>query len=422
MSRNSQSRGTRSGTIWSGSFITLTLSNFCNLFSQLMIITTLPLYSKALGASATLIGFVAGSFAITAIIFGPLASPAFDSFSKKKIFAGFIAFIGVLVISYSFVHSVVGLIVIRMLHGCAMGVTGPVALALVSEILPQGKVGMGISVFSLGQALAEALGPAAAIFIIGAIGYPGTFRVCACFMALGIILAFATKEPKQSPRIPYRFSFSRIISARSLPPAIVVFMLSAANACIISLLAIYGNLLGVAGIGAYFTIAAGMLLATRPIYGKLAERVGYPKIVILGLCFFICALVVISMSTQLWHFLCAAVVSACGYGACLPLIQAMCIQSETRDHSGTAGNTFFLLFNAAQFVGPFAAGAIVQAFLGIGTSEAGAYSAMYLILAGFVAISLIVFLLLRRKIMGNIEAARKADEAVNPLSEGDANV
>ncbi|MBR2834802.1 MAG: hypothetical protein IKE43_03695 [Coriobacteriales bacterium] len=56
---------------------------FFNSFGQATAGTVLPLFARDLGATTSVIGFVAGAFAITALAIRPFAGPAFDSFSKN---------------------------------------------------------------------------------------------------------------------------------------------------------------------------------------------------------------------------------------------------------------------------------------------------------------------------------------------------
>ncbi len=89
--------------------------------------TVLPLYMHALGAATSIVGFVSGAFAVTAILMRPFVGPAFDSFPKKRLLMIAMVLICIAMASYAVVDSVPAVIVGRFVHGLGMGCTGPSA-------------------------------------------------------------------------------------------------------------------------------------------------------------------------------------------------------------------------------------------------------------------------------------------------------
>ena len=71
--------------IWNTTFINILVVNFCHQMGQQMMNTLVPKYANALGANAYTVGLLSSVFAISSLLIRPVSTPAFDSFSKKKL-------------------------------------------------------------------------------------------------------------------------------------------------------------------------------------------------------------------------------------------------------------------------------------------------------------------------------------------------
>ena len=88
---------------------------------QFMMNTLIPKYADHLGATASIVGLVSSMFAVTALAIRPLAGPAFDFFSKKKLLMLAIGVIALAFVGYSLSSSVQMVMVFRLLHGFGVG-------------------------------------------------------------------------------------------------------------------------------------------------------------------------------------------------------------------------------------------------------------------------------------------------------------
>lgn len=399
-------KGKRAGeSIWSLTFITLFVVNLFQITAQMMMNTIIPIYARDMGAASGIIGFVTGSFAITALLIKPVASPAFDSFSKKKILFSAQVLIVICSFLYGFADNIALLIGVRMLHGVAMGCTGPLSLSLVTETLPLNHLSSGISTFSLGQALAQAIGPALGLALVDAVDFQWTFRIAGISMFMAACLILTIKEPLRTERPKYRFALNRCFAKNAVPPAILTFIFAGANTSIMSFLAIYGGLMDITQIGLYFTLHSIVLLITRPLFGRMAERHGYTKVIIPGLIAYVVAFILISQSSTLWMFLLASVVAACGFGTCSPLFQAISMESVPRNRSGAASSTSFIGMDFAQLIAPSFFGIVAERSYAATGSEVMGYSQMYLVVALVVFLGIFVYLALRKRMERNIAQA-----------------
>lgn len=406
-----------SETIWNAAFINIFII-YCTMnMSQQMMMTLIPLYAKFLGASATLVGFVSSMFAITALAIRPVASPAFDSFSKKKLLIAAMAIITTAFGFYSVSDSIAFVIAARLLHGIGMGLLGPLCLALASDALSDKKLGSGIAIFSLGQAIAQAVGPDVGLRLSGSIGYNNTFMIATAIMGLSCVLGFTIKE-KPRVREKYVISWDRIVAKEAIRPSVMMFLLVAPYACINSFLAILGGeLRGIANIGLFFTIYAVTLIATRPFIGKAADKYGFDKVIIPGILSFALSFVLIYFAKSLEWFLVASVFAALGYGTCNPSIQALCMKSVPKERRGAGGSTNYIGMDLGMLTGPVLAGFIVDQAKEAAMSEENAYALTFLAMAIPMLIALVFFIANKKRLLAD---SMKYQDANGGQEQGEA--
>ena len=96
----------------------------------------MPLFAASLGAGELLVGAIVSVSTITGIVLKPIFGWLSDRSGRRIwLFVGLAFFSGVPFL-YSFVDSATELFTIRLFHGLATAIFGPVTLALVAEMTP----------------------------------------------------------------------------------------------------------------------------------------------------------------------------------------------------------------------------------------------------------------------------------------------
>ena len=378
-------------TIWSAPYVALMATNFFQSMAAFMTNTTLPLYLDALGAATSIVGIVVGAFAITALLIRPFAGPAFDSFSRRRLLLVAQTLIAISLVGYGLVRSVPGLFCVRLLHGLGIGCFGPLAMSLVSEFLPVSRLSSGISIYALAQSFAQVIGPAVGLWLAEAIGFSNAYFVSAASVIVAMVGVFFVKEqPRERP--PYRFALNRMFAREAVPKAAVLALFCIAFSGVTSYLVLYGNLLGIEGMGMYFVVYALCLVATRPLFGKMADRFGAPRILLIGALFFAASYVMLWQVRDFTGLIAVAVVASAGFGACAPLIQSMALASVPPERRGAASNTAFTGMDVGMLIGPASAGFVIEALEPVVGNQLLAYSNMWLVMLVPLAIAFVVIL------------------------------
>ena len=392
--------------LWNRGFILIFLANLFQHMGQQTITTLVPKYANSMGATAAIVGIASSAFAISALLSKPITSPTFTVINKKKIYIAASFLLLVAYVIFYFAPNVNWLIAGRLLQGIGVGVCAPIALSIACENLPEGSFSKGVSIFSLGQAFGQAVGPSVGLKLSSALGYKNTFLICMVLIIICIAIEFFVCCNPPAPDAKYRIRLDAIIDKRAIPTAVIMIFCVIPYACISGFLAIYGELLGLKeSIGLYFTVYAVAILVLRFATGGLAEKLGYRTVLLCSLACFAVTFVLFSVSRSIVGFIAAALFAALGYGLILPNVQALCMSSVPPERRSIGSNTIFIGQDIGQFAGPWLAGMLID-FLVRRNAAGGAaedaakisaYSSAFLVLIASLVVAAIVVIFVTRK-------------------------
>ena len=378
-------------TIWTKSFISIFFTSLALNLGINMNNSILALYVDSLGAQAGVIGLLMSSFAISAILFRLVSAPIMDAFNRKHIVALATIVLSVAFFGFGLSKGIPALFGFRLLQGCGMAFGNACCLAIVADMLPKDKYSRGIGYYSLAQVMCQAVGPSVGLFLVDKLDYRGTFITVACVMLIATLLATQIKTNFTRTK-KLKLSLNRIIAKEAWLPSTLMFLVSAGASPIMTFLILFARNQGVtSNIGLYFTVYAITMLATRPLVGRLTDKLGFVKVAIPALLCSFAAFFVISSSASLLSFLFAAFISAFGVGACTPALQSLTMKAVTAERRGVASATNHIGLDLGVLVSPAIAGGIVESF---------GYAPMWYAMSVFFLIAMLVMFLFRSKIVG----------------------
>ena len=348
--------------IWNVTFISIFFANMAMSLGQFMSNSLLSVYADSLGATASAIGLLMSTFAISALLFKVVSAPAMDTYNRKHLLIGSIFLFCIVYLGYGASKSVAALMAFRLLQGCGMAFGGVCCLAMVAETLPKDKYGTGMGYYSLAQVASQAVGPTIGLWLSKLVGFHLTFVISSCVMLMAAFLAFKIKIPYKRER-KLKISLNNIIAKEALLPATSLLFLSMAFCIVNSFLIVYAEKQGITGnIGLFFMVSASTMIFTRPAVGKLTDRYGLVKIFVPAVFCDVIAFFMISYAHTLWLLLFAAFISAFGFGACQPALQTLAMKSVPNERRGAGSSTNFVGMDLGNLIGPTVAGAIAQTF------------------------------------------------------------
>jgi MFS family permease len=380
-------------TIVNRAFISIFFTNLAMNFGQSMSNTLLAKYADFLGAPATLVGLLMSLFTITSLLFKIISAPAMDTYNKKNLVLLANCILAASFFGFSASKTVHWLMVFRLLQGAGQAFSNVCCLAMVSEAIPKEKYAAGIGYFSLAQVAAQALGPTVGLWLVGLYGYSTAYIVSGIVMIMAVLSATLIRLPFQR-RKKLHISLSNVIAEEALIPAFVIMFLYMGFSAISSFLVVYAGKQEVQGnIGLFFMVYALAMLLTRPGMGRLTDRFGLVRVSVPAICLTILSFFLISFAGTLPVFLLAAFLNACGFGACVPSIQSLCMKCVRPERRGAGSSTNFIGMDVGTLIGPIIAGWI---------AETMGYPSMWrlITLSQFFAIAILVIF---RKKVGAVE-------------------
>ncbi|WML48212.1 MFS transporter [Neobacillus sp. PS3-34] len=256
------------------------------------------------------------TFAVTfvsAFLFSPVWGKIGDRYGRKKILIFSGLGMGISIFLMGFVHSVWELFFLRFFMGFFSGFI-PMSQAFISTQTPKQIAGRVLGTLQTGSITGSLLGPMLGGILADSLGYATTFKWTSISIFISALLVIATKEyridvDKKGTKSHYSSKevFSHIIRN---PILLTVLLISAlvqiAHFSIQPILSLFvSDLHGKTNVAFYSGIAfsaagLGNLLMSRS-WGKIADRYGYIKILVILL--FLAGIVYLpgAAVTQLWQ-------------------------------------------------------------------------------------------------------------------------
>lgn len=326
------------------------------------LVSTLPLYAKdALSRTDEEAGLLMTIFLISAIIVRPFTGKLLDIVGKRKMLLVSLFFYLICTILYYFITPFGGLLALRFFQGVWFSIVTTAAGSLAADIVPPTRRGAGLGYFVMSTNLAVVIGPFIALFVIQTYSYDALFILMSVLMIIGAVVALLIPKMDIVPVATKSkgFTWNDLFEKKALPIAFLASLIAFSYASVLSYLSIYAQEKGLLPLASFFFVVfAAVMLITRPFTGRIFDEKGPAFILIPGfLCFFF-GLFILSFMDSSGLFLIAGAFVGLGYGALVPSMQTLAIQSTSHQRSGYATATFFTLFDSGLAVGSYVLGII----------------------------------------------------------------
>ena len=350
--------------LWNKWYTIILLLSMVSHASTQMVAPIVTEYAVSIGASLTAAGTVAGLMSLAALFLRPFSGRFSDKYNKKILITISGAAMGLCMYAYSAFHSVQMIAVVRILHGIAFSFFSVALMAFNTAFVPKDKIGEGIGWMVVTQTVSFAVGPNIGLWLVENVGYDACFLTAAvgCVLPNVAILVVPYRQPAASQEGQKRFDINDYVSVRILPYAFLIGLFSGCNGIVNSFLSIIGTERGIANVGLFFAVYSVVMIATRPVTGKLYDEKGikfilYPCIVMSAV-----SMVLLGFAHATWMIMLAGFLKALGQGSGVPSIQAHCLKQLGRDKAGVVSSTCYMGNDIGNALAPTIGGAIATAF------------------------------------------------------------
>ena len=369
-----------------------------------------PVYIVKLGGDAAAIGAIVAVGSITALAARPGFVPLVDRRGRRTTALWSLLLEALAILFYLPVHSLGWPIyAVRMMQGAVDGTARVALFALVFDILPQGRRGEAMALFSLSGQGPAAIGPLVGEALLRYFGFDVFFCVAAM---LCLVAAVATAmlprdhlrdhlidhaRDHHSPSLPDdrsvgasaqssapadTVSYRALIFDRNLMPLwIVAFAFTFTISSRLSFVVPFAYQKNITQVGWYFALYSGIAVALRLFGGNVLDRLGVERILGPAMALLGIGVAILALTGTSGALLAAAVFGGVGHSYAYPALSAMIIAHTPSGAFGRSSVVYTSVFDSAGMLAPYVLG-IVATLWG--------YGPMFLI-SGLVSINAAVY-------------------------------
>ncbi len=331
----------------------------------------LPIFAASLGATGAILGFIVSVSTLTGMVLKPFIGIFSDRWGRRSWLIMGTAFFVIMPFIYRFVHTPEQLFVVRLMHGLATAIYGPVTLAYVAEQAGQHRAEK-LGRFGMARSAGYIAGPAAAGWLLLFMDPVGVFTLIGLMSSLVFIpvllLAESTPPIKQN-RLPLQQQISQALRSGSRTPAVwlsggLEAMVYIATYAIKVFLPIYALSIGVSVVmvGLFFATQEAVQMILKPWGGRLGDRWGYRWGICLGMIALGVTLPLLTLPKTGVGLVVLSALMGVAQAFIFPSTVALVSMRVDGQHLGAGMGLIGTLKNAGKVAGPILGGLLIQWF------------------------------------------------------------
>ncbi len=377
---------------------------FTVFLSAFQLLPTAPYRILALGGSPFAAGLFLGFLTYASAFSAPVTGALADRLGKRRMLVGCGLALTVFSLAYSVVTNYRLMLGLVLLHGVFWSGLLSASSAYITDLIPEARRAEGIGYWGLATILAIACAPAIGF----AVYRHGWSWLCAVTAGLNLLMAAIAWSLEERPRPAAThvdpFFTKGLLEWRVLVLSFTLFLYSFGYGGITSFVALYADANHIAPKGIFFTVMSVVILMTRPLSGRAADRVGYKKILFPSLTLIALGLALLAASETRTGLVASAIVFGAGLGSAYPAFVAHVMTHVDSARRGAAFGGILAAFDTGIGTGSIATGWIIDRF---------GYSHAYVAGAALAALSIPYFVLAEKRLF-KVPGARR----VNPAEAG----
>lgn len=296
---------------------------FTVFLSAFQLFPTAPYRVLQLGGTKATAGLALGlltyASAASALMTGVIA----DASGRRRTLVATSLCLAAFAAAYAAVARISGLLLLVTLHGVVWSALLAASAAYVLDVIPESRRTEGIAYWGTAATFAVAIAPSLGLWLLDW-GWPW---VCLSMGTLNLAMAaIAWRLPDD--RQPVR-SGARV-PARRLGPvewrvtllAVTLFLYAYGYGGVTSFVALYSEASDVTPRGLWFAVFSGAVLVSRPVLGRLADRVGHVAVLLPCLALTAIAYGLLAVGGSRPLFVVSAVAFGLGAGSAYPVFAA----------------------------------------------------------------------------------------------------
>jgi len=344
-------------------FWLLCLSSFLFFSSFNMIIPELPDFMRTMDGER-FIGLHIAVFTITAGLSRPFSGKLTDKWGRVPVMVIGAVVTGVVTLFYPLIITIMGFLLLRLVHGFSTGFTPTGTAAYVADVVPEDRRGEAMGLMSFFGMIGMGIGYFVSSKIVMAFGMNGLFLISSGVAFFSIMIILGLKETVEvKEKFTWRMlkiNWGDVYTPAALRPAVVMMLNCFCFGVVVSLFPDFSVSLGILDKGLFFVYFSAASLVARVIGGRLSDMFGRVPVIMASLLIVAVGSVMTGFSTTPFMFFTSAVVFGGGYGLASPSLFAWVVDISPSGERGKSMSTLFLALEIGIGMGAFLAGMMYQ--------------------------------------------------------------
>jgi MFS family permease len=357
----------------------------------------LPLFAGSLGIPDKTLGFVAAASTIVGILVSFPAATLSDFIGRRRLLLIAAFVFATAPFGYLFVTNVWSLVLVRVYHGLATAILGPIAMAAVADTYSTGR-GERMAWYSSATMVGRFLAPLLGGALIFGSDYHWVYLVDGILGVLALYAALLVKFPQKSIAVPVvkrdkrnigkeviAIVTHRGILSTSLVEAVQYFAYGAIETYLPRYLT-ENTKFSTLAIGSLFTGQIVVVALTKPIMGRLSDRHGRVRIIISGLVLGGIVTTLLSYTANWFVLIFLIGLFGLGLSTVTASTSALVADLSKASSRGSAMGLLSTIMDIGQSLGPILTGVMLGIFAG--TSQ---YKIAFAVVGGLMIAGSIVY-------------------------------
>ena len=332
-------------------------SFFC-MGSSMMVTPLIAGFAEDLGAAAALMGIIVGIMNLVSLGCRPFVGNLADRLSKYRLASMGLVLIVLANIGYILAPNVAVIFLSRIINGIGFACCTVCMSTWLADMLPRNKIGAGMGLFGLMNALAMAVSPAISLEVYHLAGYRAAFVVSCVFgiMTLVLIQCIHNKDVPNLVAVSASAGI-HVVDRHVIPVAAMVMLFAIPYFATMAFIVTYVEGLAVpVTVSLFFPLYAGSLFCLRLGLNNFFDRFPFRLFLAGSLVSCIIALLALTGLSNNWLLFIAAIGMAGSYGIMYSVCQTEAIKRAAVGGRGLANSTFYVGFDVGMAMGPIIGG------------------------------------------------------------------
>lgn len=332
----------------------LLAASFFYLASTMMVNPLIAGFTGTFGASASFVGLVGGLMGFCSLFIRPIAGNLADLFTKRRLATAGAVVMSVSTLLYGVAQSAWQVAALRLISGAGYSFCSVCMASWFASLLPRDRVGSGMGMFGMMNALGMAVGPAVGFQVYQAFGHRAALVLAGALAMLTAVLVQFPQNPGRSVSKPRaRGGMKSLVAPGAVPAAVIVGLFTAPYMVVQSFLATYVEELRInVQVGLFFPVYALVLLALRYGLKRAFDTWRFRTFLIGSSACATAAYCLLSIMRGDIAMFAAAACMAGGYGVMCSVCQGAAVRVMGPDETGVANSTYYMGIDIGMALGP----------------------------------------------------------------------